>query len=629
MATIIQTLEADEHQTTGKGPALTEPLQESLSAILEKLASVDGGDVASYIPELAKADPNKMAIAVATLDGEVHAVGDAAQEYTIQSVSKPFAYAAALDRLGRKEMLKRVGVDPTGEAFNSIVLDDVNRRPFNPMVNAGAIAISALFSGSTLQHRSEAMLWALSRFAGRPLSVDEAVFQSEASTGFRNRAIAYLMLNAGMLEVDPDAALDTYFRQCSVLVNTRDLALMAATLANSGINPKTRERAVLAETVADTLTVMLTCGMYDYAGQWAFEVGVPAKSGVSGAVIAVIPGQFGVAAFSPRLDRFGNSVRAVAACRDLSMMFSLHSYRQRIAGNGQRLREWTGRDLRSQRWRPARHRKVLDTEGDRILAIETRGDLSLATTERILRRAGTALAEGRIVILNAKNLTGFDAGSARLLVEFSRTLETEGRSLRITQPLEGGVVSRLVRADGRIPLSYVIETSLDQALENAEEDLLAIVGVLTSDEALPLESATLFSGLSHDQVSRLMAATQPEERSYAANETVVRQGDPSDAIFMVASGSVTVQLPAESGPPTRVTSFGPGAIFGEMGLIDGRPRSADVVAEIDTVCWAIPIEPLRAFLAANAAIMNSVLGNLVVDLSDRLRQSNRMVTSLR
>lgn len=609
--------------------SLTEPLQEALAATLAKMASVQGGEVASYIPELAKADPDQIAIAVATLDGEVHAVGDADHEFTIQSVSKPFAYAAALDRLGRKEMLKRVGVDPTGEAFNSIVLDDVNRRPFNPMVNAGAIAVSALFSGSTLQHRADAMLWSLSRFAGRPLAIDEAVFRSEESTGFRNRAIAYLMLNGGMLEVDPEAALDTYFRQCSVLVNTRDLALMAATLANSGINPKTRERAVLAETVADVLTVMLTCGMYDYAGQWAFEVGVPAKSGVAGAVIAVIPGQFGIAAFSPRLDRFGNSVRAVAACRDLSMMFSLHSYRQRVTGSGQRLREWTGKDLRSQRWRPPAHRETLDLEGDRLLVIEMRGDLSLAGAERILRRAGTALAEGRIVIVNAKSLTGFDAGSVRLLIDFGRTLETDDKTVRLTQPLEGGVISRLVREDGRMPQSFVIEPSLDQALERAEDELLDMLGVLEPGETMPIEAATLFAGLSAAETDRLIKTVKPTQHRYAAGAVVVRQHDPSDAIFVVASGSVTVQIPAESGPPTRITSFGPSAVFGEMGLIDGRPRSADIVAETAATCWSIPIDALRQFLAENPPIMNRVLGNLVVDLSDRLRQSNRMVTSLR
>jgi len=608
---------------------LTEPLQESLAAVLKRLESVEEGEVASYIPELAKADPNKSAIAVATLDGEVHSVGDADQRYTIQSVSKPFAYAAALDRLGRTEMLKRVGVDPTGEAFNSIVLDDVNRRPFNPMVNAGAIAISALFSGSSLEHRAEAMLWSLSRFAGRPLTVDDAVFRSEADTGHRNRAIAYLMLNAGMLEVDPEAALDTYFRQCSVLVDTRDLALMAATLANSGVNPKTRERAVTTETVADVLTVMLTCGMYDYAGQWAFEVGVPAKSGVSGAVIAVVPGQFGIAAYAPRLDRFGNSVKAVAACRDLSMMFALHSYRQRDTGSGQRLAEWTGKELRSQRWRSPEQQATLDTEGDRILVIEMRGDLSLARTEQILRRAGTALAEGRVVIINATNLTGYDAGSARLIVDFGRRLEKEGRGLRLTNSQEGGLITRLAREEGRMPASLRVEESLDQALEGAEDELLAMIGIEADGGASQMEDATLFARLSPDEVERLVEAVEPESRHYAAEEFIVRQNDPSDALYVVRSGSVTVQVASGSAPPTRITSFGPGAVFGEMGLIDDRPRSADVAAKTDAECWAISIAALRSFMEENPPIMNKILGNLVTELSGHLRRSNRMVSSLR
>lgn len=606
-----------------------QPFIKSLSIIHAELAGLGGGEVATYIPELAKADPRQLAIAVATLDGEVYAVGDADNEFTIQSVSKPFSYAAVLDRLGRSEMMRRVGVEPTGEAFNSIVLDESNRRPFNPMVNAGAITVSSLFPGGTLEKRSEAMLATMSRFAGRQLSIDEAVFRSEAETGHRNRAIAYLLLNSGMLEVDPEAALDTYFRQCSVLVSAKDLAVMAATLANGGINPKTQERAVLVETIPDVLTVMLTCGMYDYAGQWAFEAGLPAKSGVSGAVIAVVPGQFGIAAYSPKIDRFGNSVRAVEACQRLSSLFSFHSYRQRVSGISIRNREWNCRQLRSRRWRPATEREKLDEDGDRILVIEARGDLSIAATERVLRRAGSALSDDKFVIVDMKGVTGIDAGSARLFAEFGRTILSEGKTLHLTKPGEFGVLRRMMEEDGRLPSSFALDESLDHALEAAENRMLAESGVPVAEDMMSLERAELFAGLEAAEIASLIETVRPERRIYEAGETVVTQGDASDAIFIVASGVVAVQLPAKNAPPTRISSLGPGAVFGEMGLIDGAPRSADVVAANGAECWVLPIEEMRSFLEKNPKIMSKVMTNLVIDLSDRLRQSNRMVMSLR
>ncbi len=623
-----KTIHISANSNSGPSAAI-QPFLKSLSSLYGELTALGGGEVATYIPELAKADPRDLSVAIATLDGEVYAVGDFDKEFTIQSVSKPFAYAALLDRLGRAEMMSRVGVEPTGEAFNSIVLDDANRRPFNPMVNAGAIAISSLFPGDTLESRSEAMLATLSRFAGRPLKIDDKVFQSEATTGHRNRAIAYLLLNAGMLEVDPEAALDTYFRQCSVLVNTMDLAVMAATLANAGINPRTGERAVLVETIPDVLTVMLTCGMYDYAGQWAFEAGLPAKSGVSGGVIAVVPGQFGIAAYSPKLDRFGNSVRAVEACQKLSSMFSFHSYRQRVSGISIKNREWSCKELRSRRWRPPAERKLLDEHGDRIRALEARGDLSIAATERILRRAGIALAEDKLVILDMKGITGIDAGSARLLAEFGRALIANGKTILLTKPGEQGVIRRMIEEDGRLPSSFVLKDSLDDALEVAENTVLVENGIGAANASLPIEEATLFAGLEPEQLALLIAAIGPEKRAFEPGEMVVRQGDETDAVFVIASGIVTVQLPAKNTAPTRISSLGPGAIFGEMGLIDGSPRSADVVAETDAECWVLSIDALHDFLGENPTVMNQVLTNLVKDLSDRLRQSNRMVMSLR
>jgi glutaminase len=291
------------------------PIARYLAELQTRLAGITEGAVADYIPELGKADPKLFGVAIATVDGETYGAGDVDRAFSIQSVSKPFAYGYALREHGQAAVLAHVGVEPTGEAFNSIILDEVHNRPFNPMVNSGAIAVAELYKGATHAERQEAMLEFFCRFAGRRLAVDEAVYRSEDATGHRNRAIAYMMLNFGMIRHDPSEVLDIYFRQCSIGVTARDLALMAATLANDGVQPVTSERLLAPEAVRDVLTVMSSCGMYNYAGQWAFEVGMPAKSGVSGAIVAVIPGQIGIGVFSPPLDALGNSIRGSRPAR--------------------------------------------------------------------------------------------------------------------------------------------------------------------------------------------------------------------------------------------------------------------------------------------------------------------------
>lgn len=300
-----------------------------LQAAIEELHAAHRADtegrVASYIPELAKADPAAFGIAVCTPDGQLYEVGDTQRPFTIQSISKPFVYGMALEAYGREAVGARVGVEPTGDAFNSIItLDQDSKRPHNPMVNAGAIAMAALTPGSGPADRLNHLLAAFEGYIGHPVNVDMAVFMSERTTGHRNRAIAHLMLNFGMLEGSVDESLDLYFQQCAILVTARDLAVMAATLANQGVNPLTGRRAISREHLRDVLSVMYTCGMYDYSGEWAYRVGLPAKSGVGGGILAVAPRQLGIAVYSPPLDERGNSVRGIQVCKGLSERFGLH-----------------------------------------------------------------------------------------------------------------------------------------------------------------------------------------------------------------------------------------------------------------------------------------------------------------
>jgi glutaminase len=302
------------------------PFHDYLSRLHRDLSDLDDGTVADYIPELAKAAPARFGLAFATTDGAVYSVGDCREPFSIQSVSKPFAYGGALMQAGAEAVLKKVGVAPTGEAFNAIVLDERNNRPFNPMVNAGAIAIAAMAPGDSTEDRRHGMYDLFSRFAGRRLDIDEDVYRSEAATGHRNRAIAYLMLSQGIVSNRVEETLELYFAQCSILVTAKDLAMMGATLANGGVNPITGERAVPEDFVADVLTVALTCGMYDYAGEWAYAVGIPAKSGVSGGILGAVPGQGGIAVWSPPLGEFGNSVRGVRVFEALSREYGLHLF---------------------------------------------------------------------------------------------------------------------------------------------------------------------------------------------------------------------------------------------------------------------------------------------------------------
>jgi glutaminase len=303
----------------------TSPLQAFLEQLHMQYQPLYEGKVASYIPELAKVDPALFGICIVTVDGKVFEVGDVDPLFTLQSISKAFMYGMALEDHGRSYVATKVGVEPTGDPFNSIIrLDESSKRPDNPMVNAGAIATTSLIKGADPTERLNRMLEMFRRYIGHEVFVDMPVFMSERTTGHRNRAIAHLMRNFGMIDDRLDESLDLYFQQCSLLVNCRDLAVMAATLANRGINPITHEQAVHPDYVRDILSVMYTCGMYNYAGQWAYQIGLPAKSGVCGGIIAVVPNQIGIGVFSPPLDSHGNSVRGMKVCEDLSRQFNLH-----------------------------------------------------------------------------------------------------------------------------------------------------------------------------------------------------------------------------------------------------------------------------------------------------------------
>lgn len=307
---------------------MIQPRLHLLDEVLERVRFLRDGEVASYIPQLALADPEALGVAAVSMEGTVYKAGDADLPFTIQSVSKPFIYALALQVNGIEELDTRVGVEPSGEPFNAISLEEDTGRPKNPMINAGAIVVSSLMAGSTAADKTESIRAGLAAFAGRHLDIDEAVYASELETGDRNRALAHLARAAGVLGSSVDVATETYFRQCSLVVTARDIAVMAATLANAGRNPITHEQVVSEPVARWTMAVMAGSGMYDSSGEWLARVGLPAKSGVSGGIAAVDPGHFGIGTYSPRLDDRGNSVRGIAALETLSSEYGLHMFAQ-------------------------------------------------------------------------------------------------------------------------------------------------------------------------------------------------------------------------------------------------------------------------------------------------------------
>lgn len=291
----------------------------ALTAAYDKYKGIKEGANADYIPALAKVDSNIYGIALITSDGKVYTKGDITSEVSIQSISKVFTMALVMDQSGTDAIENNMGVDATGQVFNSIYAVEQNKgAEMNPLVNPGAITATSMVTGGSYDDIWNKIITSYETFAGRKLTVLDDVYKSEAATNQRNQAIAHLMFAYGHIKSEPVRATDIYTKQCSVGVNAKDLAMMAATLANKGKNPVTGKQAMKSENVPEVLAVMATAGLYDDAGKWLYKTGLPAKSGVGGGIIAVSPGKFGIAVISPPLDAAGNSVRAQKAIADIS-----------------------------------------------------------------------------------------------------------------------------------------------------------------------------------------------------------------------------------------------------------------------------------------------------------------------
>ena len=468
-------------------------LQNYLEGLHRDCAGIDTGAVASYIPELLKVDPTSFGIALITVEGHVYQVGDSRQPFTIQSISKAITYGLALEDQGTEAVLSKVDVEPSGEAFNSISLEPETGRPKNPMINAGAIATVGLIEGDTPETKLSRMLNCYEKYLGHPVIIDEDVYRSEKSTGHRNRAIAYLLRNSNIIEKDTDDVLDVYFKQCSLLVTCEDLALIGATLANNGFNPLTGIRALQDRYVPAVLSVMSSCGMYDYSGAWIYEVGMPAKSGVGGGILAVLPGQFGLSVFSPRLDERGNSVRGIAVCKKLSADFGLHMFHiGRATASSVIHARYDAAQVPSKRTRDPEQNRLLAELGHRVIVLELQGDLAFASAEIVIHESMRAVENADFLILDFTRVEEIDASALTLIADLIKSLFDFSKQVLISgcpqkHELEKKIQQRVEVATG-LPLLNCED--IDHALEWCEQHLLANQSPLEEGE-IPLAAQSL------------------------------------------------------------------------------------------------------------------------------------------
>ncbi|MFD4265003.1 glutaminase A [Rhodococcus sp. NPDC058481] len=564
------------------------------------------GELADYIPELAAVDPDSFSLCIATSDGYVYESGDADTTFTIQSISKPLTYGLALADRGLTAVAEKIDVEPSGEPFNEISLDPVTERPRNPMINAGAIAAASLISGDDPAQRFERLRRCYSRYAGRELTLDDAVYRSEARTGHRNRAIGHMLRSFGIISGDPDAAVDMYFRQCAIGVTCRDLSLMAATLANNGVNPVTHQRALAPELVERVLSVMTTCGMYDAAGDWVTQVGLPAKSGVGGGVLAVLPGQIGIAVYSPRLDAHGNSVRGVQACRELSKRLELHFLHVTRAARSAIRSSYAVSEAPSRQRRGPAERDSLEKVGRRARIYELHGDLLFAGTETAVREITDQSGELEAVVVDIRRVDDVSGIAGRMLADLHDDLDRQGCQLALVDPegLLGHTTSELVPAAGGrvfVDLDAAIEWCEDTLLErHCAGDRLPESITLAEHPLLSALTAEQFDGFAHGL----------EIRTVNRGETIVRRGDRAAGIFLILAGRVSSTLQGSDGAVHRITTLAPGMTFGEMPMLVDDRFLNDVHADSDVRLAVLPPDRFARLTAEAPGLKVALLEGL-------------------
>lgn len=577
-------------------------VEEYLATVHGSLAGNREGRIYDAIPPSPGLDEDHFGICLATVDGHLYEFGDTHAPFAIQSISKPFTYGLALADRGLAEVDRRIDVEPSGDAFNEISLEARTGRPRNPMINAGAIAAAGLVRGDDEEERYRRLHRSFSDWAGRDLDLDERVLAAELAIAHRHRAIGHLLRGAGVLDGDPDPAVDLYFRQCSLLVDCRDLALMGATLANGGEHPQTGVRALDSTLVERVLSVMTTCGMYDSAGEWVADVGLPAKSGVAGGVLAVLPGQLAIAVYSPRLDAHGNSIRAVGACRRLSVDLELHFLRVTQARRSALRASYDVHRFPSNRRRTPDEQEILDEVGHRARVFELHGDILFAGAEAVIRALTAAAEDLDVVVLDVRRVDDVAAIAQRMLADARAILEAEHCGVALVDP------------EGRIPhdsfSTTLLFSELDGAIAWAEDRLLRRHGgVGPAGRRIDADDHPLLAELRDEDRAAVLAVL--EERTAHSGDVVVARGDEPAALFLVVAGRASA-VTRRGGDVRHLAVLRPGTSFGKRSLMTGAPHSTDVCADEDSEFRVLTAEGLRRLEeqapGAVIALLRAILG---------------------
>jgi glutaminase len=489
------------------------------------------------------------------------------------------------------------------------------------MVNAGAIACSGLIHEAKGDGAFEYIRQALGRFAGRELGIDEAVYASESATGDRNRAIGYLLRNSSVIKDDVGAVLEVYFRQCSVLVTARDIAVMAATLANRGTNPVTGEQVMTPYAISRTLSVMTSSGMYDYAGEWIYRVGIPAKSGVGGGILAALPARLGLGSYSPRLDRHGNSVRGIKVCEALSSHYDLHMLNRSDDARNSIIADYDIGKSPSRRSRRPHERKILAAHHQAVRIIELVGTLTFSGIDYVSRQLA-AKPRPQFVIFDLRRVAAMTRAGARLLAEEFRELAR----LHVTVILSG---IKRSSADWKMIKEWAGGISnlrdfylLDAAIEWAEDQVVyRHGGAIDFHEITELSEQPLLAGLTPEELAGLAALGTI--RSYLPGEKIVAAGEPAVSLFFLKSGVVHVTLPDS----VRLATLTAGMAFGEMALLETH-RSADVLADLSATALEVPLRAFERFRDEHPRTGERIMRNLAQLLADRLIVANTKVDLL-
>ena len=583
---------------------------------LEYKSKPNSGVLANYIPQLSLVNPGNLGIAVTTVDGHQYCFGDKDTHFTIQSVSKPFIYGMALQEHGVKKVMDKISVEPSGDAFNSISLYPDSGRPYNPMINAGAIASTGLVWDNYQEYTFDLILKVFSAYAGSELSIDDSVYNSENETGHRNRAIAHLLRNFNILQDAVDGPLETYFKQCSINVTCSQLSVMGATLANNGTNPITGAHVLKQQYVPKVLSVMSTCGMYDYSGEWIYNVGLPAKSGVGGGVLAVLPGQLSVAIYSPLLDAKGNSVFGVGICERIADKFSLHLYKTPTLTQ-QVVRKYTTLETTRSRYkRDEKAEEIFANYGQKIHVMELQGDLGFATCEIFMRRILTSCES---LIISLQKCNRVDDAALSLLLELHEEFQVQGKTLFITnyRCLEPWISQK------DKCLSCFEYEILDEALLHVENVILNENHYNRIEYPVRLENQQLLLDLDKRELEEL--AEHLVRRSYKKGDKIIEKGRKAKSIYFLENGEVEILGNSDDNRPFVLAVLSAGNSFGEMALIEDTVRSADVIALTDATCLLMPyiILDRNSILSG---IKSKILTNIAISLSRRLRIANQEIS---